>query len=246
MGASTGLDAAIAPKGNVLLVLFPGFNTLDMNGPYEILQKSKVGNAFGIKVAAENEITVSVEGVQVKRDLVLDDDLIARLHEYDVLVVPGGTMGPVNVQASDVGGPFMNLLAAFAQLGPTPGANPRILLSVCTGAIFLGALGIFNEHLCTTHWASYDALSQRVKDAAARTQCHRPGRVVATRYVDSGLNSNGVRIISSGGISCGIDASLHVVKLRCGEAEAIKTSQLLDYAWRKTEGVVFWEDSHVP
>ena len=63
--------------------------------------------------------------------------------------------------------------------------------------------------------------------------------MIPARFVDSGVNDNGVRIISSGGISCGIDASLHVVKLLCGEQEAINTAALLDFAWSKTNGVVF-------
>jgi transcriptional regulator GlxA family with amidase domain len=65
--------------------------------------------------------------------------------------------------------------------------------------------------------------------------------VLPARFVDSGINDSQVRIISSGGISCGIDASLHVVTLRAGEAEALDSAKLLDYAWRKTEGVVFGE-----
>lgn len=62
--------AAMAPstplKSNVLLVLFPGFNTLDMNGPYEVLQRSADASVFTITVASETDITTSIEGVQVK------------------------------------------------------------------------------------------------------------------------------------------------------------------------------------
>lgn len=61
---------------------------------------------------------------------------------------------------------------------------------------------------------------------------------MASRFVDSGVNANGVRIISSGGVSCGIDAALYIVKLHAGEEEAKKVAQQLDYAWRKTEGFV--------
>jgi len=50
----------------ILLILFPGFNTLDMNGPYEVLRKTKGGDLFKITVASEIEITTSCEGVHVK------------------------------------------------------------------------------------------------------------------------------------------------------------------------------------
>ena len=59
--------------------------------------------------------------------------------------------------------------------------------------------------------------------------------------MDAGTNENGVRIISSGGISCGIDAALHIVRRRYGVEEAWGTARLLDYAWRQTDGVVFDE-----
>jgi transcriptional regulator GlxA family with amidase domain len=113
-----------------------------------------------------------------------------------------------------------------------------LVRSICTGAIFLGNLGVFDGRFCTTHWEAYTTLVKYIQLGAARTGS-KAGTVLPARFVDSGLPEAGVHIISSGGISCGIDASLHVVKLRAGENEAFQTSQLLDYAWRQTEGVVF-------
>lgn len=113
--------------------------------------------------------------------------------------------------------------------------------SICTGALFLGTLGIFDGKFCTTHWFAYDDLKERVKSAALLSG-GQPGRVIKARFVDSGLNESKVRIISSGGISCGIDASLYLVKLLLGEEEAISTAEILDYAYRKTEGVVISDD----
>lgn len=52
-----------AVKLKALTVLFPGFNTLDMNGPFEVLARAGL---FEMVTAAENEITRSAEGVQVK------------------------------------------------------------------------------------------------------------------------------------------------------------------------------------
>lgn len=53
-------------KVKVLLILFDGFNTIDMNGPYDILTKSGQSDHFVIDVAAEKEITKSIEGVLIK------------------------------------------------------------------------------------------------------------------------------------------------------------------------------------
>lgn len=79
-----------------------------------------------------------------------------------------------------------------------------------------------------------------MNSAAAKTKS-RPGTVIPARFVDSGVNGSGLHIISSGGISCGIDASLHVVRKLYGEDEAVSVAKVLDYAWRKTDGVVFGE-----
>lgn len=70
----------------------------------------------------------------------------------------------------------------------------------------------------------------------------QPGTVIKARFVDSGLNESKLRVISAGGISCGIDASLYLVKLLVSEEEAISTAEILDYAYRKTEGVVIGDD----
>lgn len=50
----------------VLLIVFPGFNTLDMNGPYDVFSKSGISENFVITVAAETDITKSVEGLLVQ------------------------------------------------------------------------------------------------------------------------------------------------------------------------------------
>jgi transcriptional regulator GlxA family with amidase domain len=115
--------------------------------------------------------------------------------------------------------------------------------SICSGAIFLGYCGVFDGMYCTTHWLSLNSL-KTANAEGARPTCDKPGTVIRARYVDAGLNAAGVRIISSGGVSCGLDASLHVISLRTGpgikgEEEARRVADFIDYGWRKTEGVAF-------
>lgn len=142
-------------KLEVLLVLFPGFNTLDMNGPFDVLSKSGTSTSFNLQIASESTdrcgITRSTEGVKVQvrfpsccialripiggaclilsqHDLQLDDVLIASLHRYDVLVVPGGSLIAVSEQASRHASAFMRLIAAFSKLPQRPTKRPRVLL----------------------------------------------------------------------------------------------------------------------
>lgn len=85
---------------------------------------------------------------------------------------------------------------------------------------------------------------RKEEKSSTETVNSESARVIKARYVDSGIvgrkeGSRGVRIMSSGGVSCGIDAALHVVTLQAGEEEARNTAQFLDYSWKYTNGVVF-------
>lgn len=62
------------------------------------------------------------------------------------------------------------------------------------------------------------------------------------RYVDAGTNGHGVRIISSGGVSCGLDASLYAVELKVGRKAADAMAAMMEYAWRRDEGVLVIEE----
>lgn len=60
---------AAPSTSNVLLILFPGFNTLDENGPLEVFRKSGSSNIFKVTIASETELTTSVEGAIMKVNL---------------------------------------------------------------------------------------------------------------------------------------------------------------------------------
>ncbi|KAH0598352.1 hypothetical protein MHUMG1_03650 [Metarhizium humberi] len=222
------------PK-RVLVVLFEGFNTMDMNGPYEVFRMADNRNAFTVTITAEMEVTRSFEGVQVKRDIALDHNLLGLLGDFDVLVVPGGPTHLVELHAAKMGD-FMKLIAAFNKLALEDNTVPKTLLSICTGALFLGYMGIFNGRKCTTHRGAYRSLQKVNMDAAAGQDV--AGQVIQARYVDAGSNEYGTRIISSGGVSCGLDASLYVVEIYDGIETAYGVADILDYKWRNTEGFV--------
>lgn len=76
----------------------------------------------------------------------------------------------------------------------------ELVTSVCTGALILAAAGLLDGKHATTHWAALDALRQFEKVEVERE-----------RYIHDG------KIITSAGISAGIDMSLHVVRLLFGE-----------------------------
>lgn len=125
---------------------------------------------------------------------------------FDVLLIPGGVVD-AEIARSDV-------------LDWIERANrsAEITASICTGAFFLARLGLLDGLRVTTHWEDADALEKGwpavrvVRDA---------------RFIDNG------RIVTSAGISAGIDMALHLVARLAGEALAVKTARQMDYAWRR-------------
>ncbi len=86
--------------------------------------------------------------------------------------------------------------------------------SVCTGAFLLAERGLLDGRKATTHWASIawmrDAYpSVRMEDTA--------------RVVDEG------HLITSAGVSAGIDMALHVVARLHGEDVATRTARAMEY-----------------
>jgi len=92
----------------------------------------------------------------------------------------------------------------------------QILASVCTGALLLAQAGVLDRLEVTTHWEDVGAL-----------QALRPGLRVLTgrRWVDAGA------IVTSAGISAGIDMSLHLVERLHSRALAVRTAQQMEFDW---------------
>ena len=81
-----------------------------------------------------------------------------------------------------------------------------MVCSVCTGALLLGAAGLLDGHLATTHWTQLETLKLFSCTVA-------PG---FPRYVRSRNR------ITGGGISSGIDEALYIVSLLCGVEAAME------------------------
>lgn len=95
------------------------------------------------------------------------------------------------------------------------------LCSVCTGAFILGMAGLLQGHTATTYYQHYAEWRITFPHIALNT---------TQRFVDNG------KVITSAGVSAGIDMSLEVVR-QClqnllPDAD-VKTAQLLEYHFVK-------------
>ncbi len=96
-----------------------------------------------------------------------------------------------------------------------------VVMSVCTGAFKLGAAGLLNGKKATTHHNFYDQFQKRFPQVSF---------LKGLRYVQS----DDV-VYTSGGLTSGIDLSLHIVELYFGREVAEKTAVYMEYQSRAWE-----------
>ena len=108
----------------------------------------------------------------------------------------------------------------------------KLVLSVCTGSLFLAALGCLAGRKATSHWRSLPVLTDLCSQHGENVT-----KVVRARFVDStkGVIDSPSRIITAGGVSCGLDATFYMLSLLVDTELIDKIAKNLDYAPRGTE-----------
>jgi putative intracellular protease/amidase len=121
----------------------------------------------------------------------------------DIVVVPGGDAGSLIDDAK-----AMQWLKKVS-------ATDSLTMSVCNGAIVLAITGLLDGMRATTHWGSVARLRQFSKTTV----------VPDARFTDNG------RVVTTAGVSAGIDGALHVVQRLLGEDIAWSTARYMMYSW---------------
>lgn len=134
----------------------------------------------------------------------MPDFSIGNAPRFDILIVPGGP-GARNREVHN------ERLTGWIK---KEAGQTELLLSVCTGALLLAKAGLLNGKSATTHWASYDRLEQEFPEVNV---------IRGVKFVDEG------NIVTSGGISAGINMSFHIIKRLLGEETARQTAKRMEY-----------------
>ena len=190
----------------VAILLFPEVEVLDFAGPFEVFSvASRVSRDRPHPPFHVRTVAAGREAVTARHGLpVLPQAEFADRPEVDVLIVPGGI---VDQPLADTA--TLDWIAETAW-------NAALTASVCTGAFLLAKLGLLDGRKATTHW----------EDVPALRAAHPAVTVVEdVPYVDEG------RIITSAGISAGIEMSLHLVGRILGSAAATATARQMQYDW---------------
>jgi transcriptional regulator GlxA family with amidase domain len=196
----------------IRILAFDGMEALDFAGPFEVFTTaSRMHQRLHPGRAAWSAVCCVAQGigpVTARAGLrVLPDasfdDLVGIT---DLLLIPGGLVDEAMQSAAT--------LHWIRQSAATAG----ITASVCTGAFLLAASGVVRNERVTTHWEDVADLRQQFPALQVQT---------GVRWIDDG------RIVTSAGISAGIDMSLHLVARLGGEELAVRTARQMDYAWTR-------------
>jgi putative intracellular protease/amidase len=154
----------------IAMLLFEGFTTLDVIGPYEVLRRLP-GARVEFAAPVAGRILSDSEPVSLEATCAIGD-----LAAPDVLVVPGGP-GEAAVRAD------AQMLTRLADLH----RHTTWTASVCTGSLILAAAGLLDGQPATTHWLALEELG----GLGAQPRNERvvfAGRVVTAAGVSAGID----------------------------------------------------------
>lgn len=193
---------------NVAILVFDDVEVLDFSGPYEVFN-------VAAEVTAPPQFYVYSVGITGRpvttrgRFTVTPRYSIDDCPQAEILVVPGG-FGTRPLIRHD------GLIAWLT----TQAGRVELLLSVCTGALLLAKAGLLANCSATTHHNAFD----RLQELSPTT------RIVKDRRFVQASES----ILTSGGISAGIDLALHVVEKLSGKAVYAEVVEEMEYNWHQT------------
>jgi transcriptional regulator GlxA family with amidase domain len=190
------------PQRQIGIVLFDNVEELDAIGPWEVLSywtHEYPDDGFAV-------FTLSPAGglVQCIKGLrVLADYSFADAPAVEVLLHPGGRGTR----------PLLRDAAYLDWIKRQRAAVP-LLTSVCTGALVYAAAGLLAGRPTTTHWSDLEELAGLDPTIQLRPD---------DRFVDDG------DIVTSAGVSAGIDMALHLVARLAGVERARQIRRGIQY-----------------
>lgn len=195
------MPVAAEPK-HIGILVFDDAEELDVVGPYEVL--SAWTHGFGEDGYEVSLLSRSGRLVRCAKGLVLQSPLsYADAPPLEVLVYPGGRGTRAH-------------LVDEAQLDwvRRQRAAVPLLTSVCTGSLVYAAAGLLAHRPATTHWGSLELLARLDPTIEVRAD---------DRFVDDG------DMVTSAGVSAGIDMALHLVDSLAGTARARQVRRQIQY-----------------
>ena len=196
-------------RKRVGILIFPNVEVLDFCGPFEVFSVTRLNeerrreepSPFEVGLISQSTAAVVTTGGM----RVQPDYTLETAPPLDILVVPGGW----GIRTETKNEPLVHWIAER-------GAAVETLTSVCTGAMLLGAAGLLDGRRATTHWRSLAWMRESFPAVTVEAALH---------VVEDG------NVLTSAGISAGIDMALRVVTRYFGEVVGRATARNMEYPY---------------
>ncbi len=196
-------------RKRVGILIFPDVEVLDFCGPFEVFSVTRLDeevrrqepSPFEVLLVAEHAGPIVTTGGMQ----VTPHHTLDACPPLDILVVPGGWGTRAEIKNA-------RLLAWIKERAK----QVETLTSVCTGSMLLGQAGLLDGRHATTHWRSLQWMRDSFPAVTVEEKLH---------VVEDG------NVLTSAGISAGIDMALRVVARYHGEAVARNTARNMEYRY---------------
>ena len=196
-------------RKRVGILVFPQVEVLDFCGPFEVFSVTRLNerarreesSPFEVLLVAETTEPITATGGL----RVIPDVSLEACPPLDVLVVPGGWGTRSEIKNE-------RLLAWIRARGTAV----ETLTSVCTGSMLLGQAGLLDGRRATTHWRALPWMRESFPAVTVEEKLH---------VVEDG------HVLTSAGISAGIDMALRVVARYHGDEVARNTARNMEYRY---------------
>jgi len=196
-------------RKRVGIVVFPDVEVLDFCGPFEVFSVTRLDETLRREDPSPFEVVLVAETagpvVTTGGMKVIPDHTLDDCPPLDILVVPGGW----GTRTQRLNARLVGWIAERAKQVET-------LTSVCTGSLLLGQAGLLDGRRATTHWRALDMMRELFPAIKVEEKMH---------VVEEG------NVLTSAGISAGIDMALRVVARYHGEAIARNTARNMEYRY---------------
>ncbi|WP_419677654.1 DJ-1/PfpI family protein [Aliarcobacter lanthieri] len=191
------------------IFVFHDIEVLDFCGPFEVLSVTRLDE---IK-RAETLSPFDIKLISIKKEVIFTKGNMKIIPDFDfedcpkldILIVPGG-MGTRKLMYDEKVLDFLKQKSKEVEL----------LSSVCTGSLILANAKLLEGVQATTHWKSLQRMEEEFKNV----------KVCRDKHFIEDKN-----IISSAGISAGIDMALYIVKKYFGEKVSRATAKHMEYPY---------------
>jgi len=196
-------------KKNIGIFIFNDVELLDFSGPFEVFSRTRtkkgIQSRLDEKLSPFNTFTFSIDGKVITTTggiKVIPNYSFSNVPSLDITIISGG-FGTRKL---------LNNKKAILWIKDLPNKSSMIA-SVCTGSLLLAKAGLLRNKKATTHWGAIKLLKSIDKSI----------NIIKKNKIVEDI------IITSAGVSSGIDMSFYIVSKLYGEDVAEDTAKYIEY-----------------